>query len=110
MATLKVTVRAMPGVEEGAIRAVLPAMRRLGADIEAAMLVHEYVNRTGLLESSTTSDVNEATGTLTISNDAHRIGSDGEVYYGVYVEQGTSRVRPRPFMLPALVSQFGERR
>lgn len=110
MATLKVTMRALPGVEEGAIRAVLPAMRRLGADIEAAMLVHEYINRTGLLESSTSSHVDEITGVLTITNDAHRTGADGEVYYGVYVERGTSKMRPRPFMLPAIVSQMGERR
>jgi HK97 gp10 family phage protein len=110
MATLKVSVRALPGVEEAAIRAVLPAMRRLGADIETAMMTHEYANRTGLLESSTSSDVDDATGTLTVTNDASRTGADGEVFYGPFVEFGTSRMRPRPFMLPALVSQMGERR
>lgn len=107
---MNVTVRAMPGVRAGAIRAVIPALQRLGDDITNAMLVHEYVNRTGNLEISTQEpEVDRETGTLTITNTAHRVSTHGEVYYGVYVERGTRHMRPRPFLLPALVSQYGRR-
>lgn len=98
---MRVTVSANSGVEEGAIRAVLPAIRRLGEDIVQDMDVHPWNNRTGFLEASTEATVDKKSGKLTIGNKAR---------YANYIEFGTSRMRAFPWMAPALFRNRGKRK
>lgn len=97
---MEVTVRANSSVRESAIRAVLPAMRRLGEDIVEDMHLHPWHNRTGHLEGSTEFSVDERTGKLTIGNTAKQAH---------FIEFGTQNAEALPWLAPALFRNRGRR-
>jgi HK97 gp10 family phage protein len=74
------------------------AISKTALDIEADGKVLAPVD-TGFLQNSITTDVDETTLTA-------EIGPEAE--YGGYVELGTSRMAPQPFMRPAADRRFPE--
>jgi hypothetical protein len=102
---VRVTVRETPQLKPGAIKAAVPQMWDLGAEIRREMLIHPWHNRTGITEKSTFVTVNQWTGVLTVANSGHGGESSGGRQKRVphWLEFGTSRMHARPWMLPALI-------
>lgn len=97
---MRFTLREKPGLQQAAIKVVLPQMRELGDDIRREMLTHPWRNRTGITEKSTFTTANQRTGRLTVANSGH-VGEGKKV--PLWLEFGTSRMHARPWMLPALI-------
>lgn len=71
---------------------------------EDAATTHTYQNRTGRLQNRTRAG--RAIGRA--SSGALRVDVLGDTRYGSYVEEGTSRSRPYPYLAPAWVRTQGE--
>lgn len=97
MAGFKVIAASAHEVEQGALRAVLPKLRRLRDRIDENM--HRFVPRdSGYLASTIVVELNEATGKITAGASAD---------YADEVEHGTSRMPAQPFLRPALYQERG---
>jgi len=75
---------------------VSTATRKAGAEVERASKILAPVD-TGYLRSSISTTI---TGGGNSSQVAAEVGPTAN--YGIYVEEGTSRMRPQPYMGPAL--------
>ena len=73
------------------------AVRKTGLDVEADAKILAPVDTGNLRNSITT----------TISGGGMTAEIGPAAAYGIYVEMGTRRMRPQPYMLPALQSQQG---
>lgn len=83
-------------------RAAMLEGARLVADEAAAH--HPYTNRTGRLQSRTVA------GRVRGNASRGRVSADvlGDTRYGSFVEEGTSRSRPYPYLAPAAAAKGDE--
>lgn len=88
-------------LDEELARAALDGARIVA---EEAASNHPYTNRTGRLQSRT--QAGRVTGTA--SRGAVRVDVLGDTRYGGFVEHGTSRSRPYPYLGPAWVRREGD--
>jgi HK97 gp10 family phage protein len=100
VADVEITVH--PDIATMAIDATRPELESLGPRIVDAMVTHhEYTDRTGRLTASFTyamESTGESTGALLVGSTE---------FYARYVEDGTSRMAARPFLLPAVLDVLG---
>lgn len=92
---------ALARIDEEVTRAALEGARIVA---EEAASNHPYTNRTGRLQSRT--QAGRVTGLA--SRGTVRVSVLGDTRYGGFVEHGTSRNRPYPYLGPAWMRREGD--
>ena len=92
---------AADAMRSAVVRALPSALASGGRLVAAyAKANHPYTNRTYRLQTYTEYQFTEGT-----FETGYRVRVDGGMFYGSYVELGTSRNRPYPFLRPAWLAE-----